>query len=131
MLSKTRTKIFTLVATATFASAAVVPAVSQAKPISPGAKAALCETLRLTQGLWHEAAEAAEEKGENELAKYYNEKAEKAEGEAGNAGCGWEITIDATKKTASKVKAIKPPAATGKVTAKTKTATTVTTTRAA
>jgi len=122
MLSKTRTTIIALVASASFATAAVAPAVSQAKPISPGTKAALCEVLRLTAGLWQEAAETAEARGEADMAAYYNKMAEKAEGEAGNQGCAWEITIDATK-TATKVKAIKVPAATVPVTGKTTTLT--------
>ena len=125
MLSKTRTTILALAASASMAAAALAPAVSQAQPIKPGTKAALCEVLRLTAGLWHEAAEAAEEKGEADLASYYNGQAEKAEGEAGNRGCQWEITIDATKaasKTATKVKAIKTPGATVPVKGKVMTA---------
>jgi hypothetical protein len=110
MFSNTRTTIIAVIASAGLATAAVAPAVSQARAISPGTKAALCETLRLTQGLWLEAAEGADERGEPDLAAYYRSRADRAEGEAGNNGCVWEITIDATKA-AGKVKAIRPPAA--------------------
>jgi hypothetical protein len=110
MFSNTRTTIIAVIAAAGFATSAVAPAVSQARAISPGTKAALCETLRLTQGLFMEAAEAADEKGEPDMAAYYRGRAERAEGEAGNYGCVWEITIDATHA-AGKVKAIRPPSA--------------------
>ena len=127
MLTKTRTTLITLVASASFATAAAVPAVSQArpKPISAGAKAAQCEVLRHSAERSHEAGEAAEGKGENDWAKYYYDQEEKAQGEAGNLGCVWEIEIDA-KKAATKVKAITikvTPAATLPVTAKTTTST--------
>jgi len=126
MLTKTRTTIIALVASAGFATAAVVPAVSQAKakPISAGAKAALCEVLRHSAERWHEAGEAAEAKGESDWAKYYYGQEEKAQGEAGNQGCVWEIEIDATKA-AVNVKAIKVPSATVPVKSKTKTSTSV------
>ena len=128
MLTKTRTTIIALVASASFATAAVVPAVSQArpKPISAGAKAALCEVLRHSAERSHEAGEAAEAKGENDWARYYYDQEEKAQGEAGNQGCVWEIEIDATKA-AVKVKAIKVPAAAAPVKGSTKTSTSVTT----
>jgi hypothetical protein len=124
MLTKTRTTLIALVASVSFATAAVAPAVSQArpKPISAGAKAAQCEALRHSAERSHEAGEAAEGKGENDWAKYYYDQEEKAQGEAGNLGCVWEIEIDATKS-ATKVKAIKVPAATVPVTGKTKTST--------
>jgi hypothetical protein len=126
MLSKTRTMIIALVASASFTTAAVVPAVSQARPrpVSAGAKAALCELLRGSAQHWHEAGEAAEAKGESDWAKYYYDQEEKAQGEAGNQGCLWEIEIDATK-VATKVTAINAPAATLPVTAKTTTSTSV------
>ncbi len=120
MLTKTRTTLIALVASVSFATAAAVPAVSQArpKPISAGAKAAQCEALRHSAERSHEAGEAAEGKGENDWAKYYYDQEEKAQGEAGNLGCVWEIEIDATK-VATKVKAIKVPGATVPVTGKT------------
>jgi hypothetical protein len=126
MLSKTRTTIITLVASTSFAIAAVAPAVSQAKPkpISAGAKAAMCEVLRHSAEIAHEHGEAAEAKGESDWAKYYYDQEEKAQGEAGNQGCLWEIEIDATK-VATKVTAINAPAATLPVTAKTTTSTSV------
>jgi hypothetical protein len=124
MLTKTRTTLIALVASASFATAAGVPAVSQArpKPPSPGVKAAQCEVLRHSAERSHEAGEAAEAKGENDWAKYYYDQEEKAQGEAGNLGCVWEIEIDATK-VATKVKAINVPAATLPVTATTTTST--------
>jgi hypothetical protein len=132
MLSKTRTTIIALVATTSFAIAAVAPAVSQAraKPISAGTKAAQCEVLRHSAEISHKAGEAAEGKGESDWARYYYDQEEKAQGEAGNLGCLWEIEIDATKA-ATKVKAIKVPGATVPVTGKTKTSTSVTTASAA
>jgi len=127
MLTKTRTTLIALVASASFATTAVVPAVSQAKPkpISSAAKAAQCEVLRHSAERSHEAGEAAEGKGENDWAKYYYDQEEKAQGEAGNLGCVWEIEIDATK-VATKVTATKVPAATVPVTGKTTTSTSVT-----
>jgi hypothetical protein len=126
MLSKTRTTIIALVASASFATAAVAPAVSQArpKPVSAGTKAAQCEVLRHSAEISHKAGEAAEGKGESDWARYYYDQEEKAQGEAGNQGCLWEIEIDATKA-ATKVKALKIPGATvpGKGTAKTSTST--------
>ncbi len=124
MLSKTRTTIIALVASASLA--ALAPAVSQArpKPISAGTKAAMCEVLRHSAEISHENGEAAEGKGENDWAKYYYDQEEKAQGEAGNLGCVWEIEIDATK-VATKVKAIKVPGATAPVKGKTTTSTSV------
>jgi len=112
MLSKTRTKIFTLVATAALATAGVAPAVSQAKPKGPKtiSKAALCEALRITQELWRDAAESAREKGELDRAVEDEKQEEKAEGEAGNAGCLWSIEIEAVKNI-GKVAAGQPSAA--------------------
>jgi hypothetical protein len=127
MLSKSRTTIIALVASASFATAAVAPAVSQArpKPISSGTKAATCEVLRHTAQGWHEKAEAAEGKGESDWARYYYDQEEKAQGEAGNLGCLWEIEIDAIKA-GTKVKAIKTPGATVPVKGTTKTSTSTT-----
>jgi hypothetical protein len=124
MLTKTRTTLIALVASASFATAAVVPAVSQAraKVISAGTKAAQCEVLRHSAELSHKAAEAAEGKGESDWARYYYDQEEKAQGEAGNLGCLWEIEIDVAKS-ATKVKAIKVPAATVPATGKTTTST--------
>jgi hypothetical protein len=124
MLTKTRTTIIALVASAGFATAAVVPAVSQAqaKPVSAGLKAAQCEVLRHSAERSHQAAEAAEGKGESDWARYYYDQEEKAQGEAGNLGCLWEIEIDVAK-TATKVKAITVPAATLPVSAKSTTST--------
>jgi hypothetical protein len=124
MLTKTRTTIIALVASASFATAAVAPAVSQARPKPPsgGVKAAQCEVLRHSAERSHEAGEAAEGKGEGDWAKYYYDQEEKAQGEAGNLGCVWEIEIDATK-VATKLKAINVPAATVPVTTKTTTST--------
>jgi hypothetical protein len=129
MLStRNRSTIVALVASLSFAIAAVAPAVSQAKPkpISAGGKAAMCEILRHSAEISHEHGEAAEGKGENDWAKYYYDQEEKAQGEAGNLGCVWEIEIDATK-VATKVKAIKVPGATVPVKSKTTTSTSVTT----
>lgn len=124
MLTKTRTTLIALAASASFLTAALVPAVSQArpKPINAGTKAAQCEVLRHSAERSHEAGEAAEGKGESDWARYYYDQEEKAQGEAGNMGCLWEIEIDATK-VATKVKAIKVPGATAPVKAKTTTST--------
>ena len=111
MLSKTRTKIFTLAAIAAMATAGVAPAVSQAKPKGPKtiSKAALCEALRITSELWDEAANSAREKGELDRAAEDEKQSEKSEGEAGNAGCLWSIEIEAVKNV-SKVTADQPSA---------------------
>src|SRR5271154_4665521 len=113
MLSKTRTTIIALVASASFATAAVAPAVSQARPkaVNAGTKAAQCEVLRHSAEISHKEGEAAEGKGESDWARYHYDQEEKAQGEAGNQGCLWETEIDATKA-ATKVKAIKVPGTT-------------------
>ncbi len=124
MLStKTRNIIIAGLASLSFASTTAAPAVSQAQPIGPQAKAVACEILKSAAKVWQEQGEAAEAKGEMDTAHYYFGMAEKVEGEAGNMGCLWEIEIDAAKA-AAKVKAIKAiPAATLPVTAKTTTST--------
>ncbi len=127
MFSKTRTMIVTAVASVSFATAAVAPAVSQAqKNINPKTKAAACELFKQAAGIWQEQGELAESKGETDNAAYYFSMRDKVEGEAGNMGCLWEIEIDATK-VAVKVKAIKVPGATVPVQGTTKTSTSTTT----
>jgi hypothetical protein len=123
MLTKTRTTLIALVASASFATATVVPAVSQAQPIGPQAKAVACEILKSAGKVWQELGETAEAKGETDTAAYYFGMRDKVEGEAGNMGCLWEIEIDA-KKAVTNVKAIKAiPAATLPVTTKSTTST--------
>jgi len=126
MLStKTRNIIIAGLASLSFAATTAAPAVSQAQPIGPQAKALSCEILKSAAKVWQELGEAAEGKGETDTAAYYFGMEEKVEGEAGNLSCLWEIEIDA-KKAAAKVKAIKVPVAIAPVTAKTTTSVSVT-----
>jgi hypothetical protein len=125
MFTKTRSIIIAGLASLGFAATTVAPAVSQAQPIGPQAKAVSCEILKSAGKVWQEAGEAAEAKGETDMAAYYYGRADKVAGEAGNLGCLWEIEIDVTKA-APKIKVIKVPIAAAPVIAKTTTSGSVT-----
>jgi hypothetical protein len=120
---KTRNIIIAGLASLSFTATTAAPAVSQAQPIGPQAKAVACEIFKSAGKVWQELGETAEARGETDTAAYYFGMRDKVEGEAGNMGCLWEIEIDAVKA-AAKVKAIKAiPAATLPVTTKTTTST--------
>jgi hypothetical protein len=89
MLSKTRTAIITLVASASFATAAIAPAVSSAQKLDPGTHAATCEVYRLTYELLDELQESAFANGQEDLAAYYAEQKAKASDAARAEGCKW------------------------------------------
>jgi hypothetical protein len=89
MLTKTRTAAIAFLSTVAVAGAAVAPAVSEAQAIDPGTKAATCEVLRLTAGLWEELEQEAFRKNEVDLGHRYAERKEQAVTEAQAAGCSW------------------------------------------
>jgi hypothetical protein len=103
MLSKTRTAIITLVASASFATAAIAPAVSSAQKLDPGTHAATCEVYRLTYELLDELQESAFANGQEDLAAYYAEQEAKASDAARAEGCRWS--------SAAVVKTVKVPVA--------------------
>ena len=92
MLSpKIRAITVSLVASASFALATVAPAVSQAMSRSNEAyaKALTCERLRGEEEVFNETATRAHHRGDLDLAKFYNEEAERIWGEAELIGCAW------------------------------------------
>jgi hypothetical protein len=107
MLTKTRATITALIATASFATAAIVPAVSSAQKIEGGAHAATCEVRRLTYELWDELQEEAFEKGEYDLQAYYAEQESAARSAARAEGCSWSVAAVA-KTVKVPVAVIKP-----------------------
>ena len=89
MLTKTRTTIIALVASASFATAALAPAASSAQKLDPGTHAATCEVYRLTYELWDELQENAAANGQADLAAYYAEQETAARDAATAEGCAW------------------------------------------
>jgi hypothetical protein len=89
MLTKTRTTIIALIASASFAPAAIAPAVSSAQKIDTGSHAATCEVYRLTYELWDELHENAAANGQYDLAAYYAEQETAARDAATAEGCSW------------------------------------------
>jgi hypothetical protein len=89
MLTKTRATIIALIASASFATAAIAPAVSSAQKIEGGAHTATCEVYRLTYELWDELQQNAFENEEEDLAAYYAEQETKARDAARAEGCRW------------------------------------------
>jgi hypothetical protein len=75
MLTRTRTTIITLMASASIGMPAVLPTVSHAQPPEGGAHAATCEAYRLATELWEQARKQAEAEGKYDLASYYEKKA--------------------------------------------------------
>jgi hypothetical protein len=89
MLTKTRTTIIALIASASFATAAIAPSVSLAQKNESGTHAATCEVYRLTYELWNEVQQTAFENDEYDLADYYAEQGRAARDAATAAGCSW------------------------------------------
>ncbi len=89
MLTKTRATIIALIASATFATAAVAPAVSSAQKLDPGTHAATCEVYRLTYEMWDELQENAAANGQYDLAEYYAGRETEARDAATDEGCAW------------------------------------------
>jgi hypothetical protein len=89
MLTKSRTTIIALIASASFATAAIAPAVSSAQKIDSGTHAATCEVYRLTYELWDELQENASANGQEDLAAYYAEQETTARDAAKAEGCVW------------------------------------------
>ncbi len=99
MFTKTRATIIALVASASFATAAVAPAVSSAQKLDPGTHAATCEVYRLTYEMWDELQENAAANGQYDLAEYYAGRETEARDAATKEGCGWpSATIAKTVK---------------------------------
>jgi hypothetical protein len=107
MLTKTRTTIIALIASASFATAAIAPAVSSAQKIDAGSHAATCEVYRLTYELWDELQENADANGQYDLAAYYAEQETAARDAATAEGCSWPSAA-LTKIVKVPVTAIKP-----------------------
>ena len=103
MLTKFRTTIIALIASASFATAAIAPAVSSAQKIDSGTHAATCEVYRLTYELWDELQENAAANGQDDLAAYYAEQETAARDAAKAEGCIWP--------SAALVKSVKVPVA--------------------
>ena len=101
MLTKTRATIIALISSATFATAAIAPAISSAQKIDAGTHAATCEVYRLTYELWDELQENAAANGQADLAAYYAEQETAARDAATAEGCVWP--------SAAVVKAVKLP----------------------
>jgi hypothetical protein len=89
MLTKTRATIIALIASASFATAAIAPAVSSAQKIATGSHAATCEVYRLTYELWDELQENAFANGQYDLAAYYAAQETAARDAATEEGCSW------------------------------------------
>jgi hypothetical protein len=118
MLTKTRTAIITLVAAGSFATATVVPSVSQALDNGPsGTWAAECEIARLTEGLWNEAAASDAAHGQWALVAYDIDQAEGAKANQVVKGCpngppAAEIHGKTNRPPVAGVKASTPPVTT-------------------
>jgi hypothetical protein len=110
MLTKTRTTIVAIVASASFATAAIAPAISSAQKLDPGTHAATCEVYRLTYELLDELQENAAANGQYDLAAYYAEKETAARNAATEEGCAWP-SAELVKPVKVPVKVIKPIAA--------------------
>ena len=109
MLTKTRTTITALIASASFATAAIAPAVSSAQKLDPGTHAATCEVYRLTYEMWDELQENAAANGQYDLAEYYAGRETEARDAATGEGCAWPSAM-ATKVVKVPVAVIKPVA---------------------
>jgi hypothetical protein len=106
VLTKTRASIIALIASASFATAAIAPAVSSAQKLDPGTHAATCEVYRLTYELWDELQENADANGQYDLAAYYAEQETTARNAATAEGCAWPSAMH--------VKVVKVPVAVAK-----------------
>jgi hypothetical protein len=89
MLTKPRATMIALIASASFATAAIAPAVSSAQKIDSGTHAATCEVYRLTYEMWDELQENADANGQYDLAAYYAAKETAARDAATAEGCAW------------------------------------------
>ncbi len=89
MITKTRATITALIASASFATAAIAPAVSSAQKLDPGTHAATCEVYRLTYEMWDELQENAAANGQYDLAEYYAGQETAARDAATEEGCSW------------------------------------------
>jgi hypothetical protein len=107
MLTKPRTIIVALITSASFATAAIAPAVSSAQKIETGSHAATCEVYRLTYELWDELQEKAAANGQYDLAAYYAAQETTARDAATEEGCSWPSAALA-KTVKVPVTAIKP-----------------------
>ena len=107
MLTKSRATITALIASASFATIAVAPAVSSAQKLDPGTHAATCEVYRLTYEMWDELQENADANGQYDLAAYYAEQETAARDAATAEGCAWPSAALA-KVVKVPVTAIKP-----------------------
>ena len=107
MLTKTRATIIALIASASFASATIAPAVSSAQKLDPGTHAATCEVYRLTYEMWDELQENAAANGQYDLAEYYAAQETAARDAAKEEGCAWPSAM-ATKVVKVPVAVIKP-----------------------
>jgi len=107
MLSKTRATFIALIASASFATSVIAPAVSSAQKLDPGAHAATCEVYRLTYELWDELQQQADANGQEDLAAYYAEQETKARDAATAEGCRWPSAA-LVKTVKVPVKVVKP-----------------------
>ena len=107
MLTKTRAAIIALISSASFATAAIAPAVSSAQKVDAGTHAATCEVYRLTYELWDELQENAFANGQYDLAAYYAEQETTARDAATAEGCAWPSAAVA-KTIKLPVKVVKP-----------------------